>query len=282
MSMWPQWMGSNVPPRIPIRRLSGMPLCGRLARCRQSMPHRFDELTYAGARCTGDPEERKLQIGRTLLERRDACRVVERVDLGGGDDLRLRGKRRLEQLQLAPHGVEIVRGIAAARTGDVHQVHEHFRALEMPQELMSEPETTVRAFDQSGHVGYDEAAIVAQPDHAEVGGERGERIVGDLRTRGGDARDQRRLAGVWKSDEPDVGEQLELEAQILDLARLAGLHFPRRAVGGRREMRVAEPAAPSPCDEHALSFFGEIGEQARRLALALLVYERADRNRELE
>src|SRR5437764_616875 len=172
--MWPLWMGSNVPPRIPIRRRSGMRLCGRLARCRQSMPHRFDEFGHAGARRAGDAEERELQIGRPLLERRGARRFVKRVDLVRRDHLRLRGKRRLKELQLAP--------------------------------------------------------------------------------------------------------------QLLDLARLAGLHFPRRAIGRRREARVAEPAAPAARHEDALSLFGEIGEQAgRRVAVAgLFVHERADRNGELE
>src|SRR5207237_506062 len=80
-----------------------------------------------------------------------------------------RGKRRLKELQLAPQDVEILRGIAAARARDVDQMHEHFRPLEMPQELMAEAEAAVRAFDQSWHAGHDEAAIVADPQDAETG-----------------------------------------------------------------------------------------------------------------
>ena len=41
-------------------------------------------------------------------------------------------------------------------------MHEHLRAFEMPQKLVAEPEPAVRAFDQPGHVGDDEAAVVAQ------------------------------------------------------------------------------------------------------------------------
>ena len=144
---------------------------------------------------------------------------VNRVDLVGGDDLRLRRERRLKELQLATHRVEIVDRIAAARARDVDQVHEHLRALEVPQELMAEAQAAMRAFNQPGHVGDDEAAIVAQADDAEVRGQRGERVVRDLRTRGRDARDQRRLAGVREADEADVGEQLQLEPQIFDFAR---------------------------------------------------------------
>ncbi len=103
-----------------------------------------------------------------------------------------------------------------------------------------------------GHVGDDEAAIAAQADDAEIGRQRGERIRGDLRPRRRDARDQRRLAGVRKADEADVGEQLHLEAEIFDLAGLARLDVPRRAIGGGRELRVAQAAASALGDEHAL------------------------------
>ena len=71
-----------------------------------------------------------------------------------------------------------------------------------------------------GHVGDDEAAIVAQRHDAEVGRERRERVVGDLRTRRGDPRDQRGLAGVGESDQADVGNQLQLQPKLLLFARL--------------------------------------------------------------
>ena len=80
----------------------------------------------------------------------------------------LRRERRLEQLELLAHRVEILDRVAAARARHVHQVHEHLRPIEVPQELVPEPLAAMRAFDQAGHVGDDEAAIVAQPHDAEV------------------------------------------------------------------------------------------------------------------
>ena len=91
-------------------------------------------------------------------------------------------------------------------------------------------------------------------DDAEVRRQRRERVVGDLRPRRRDARDQRRLAGVREADQADVGEQLQLEPQVLVFAGLARLHLARRAVGGRREPRVAHAAAAAAGDEHALAF----------------------------
>ena len=56
------------------------------------------------------------------------------------------------------------------------------------------PCALVRALDQAGDVGHD-VGLVADLDHAEVGLERGERVVGDLRRR---ARDRARAASTCR------------------------------------------------------------------------------------
>ena len=113
----------------------------------------------------------------------DALGIVNRIDLVGGDQLRLLEQSRIVEIELAADRVEILDRIAARRARHVDQVDQHLRPLDVPQELVAEPVALVRAFDQPGHVGDDEAAIVAQRDHAEVRRQRGERIVGDLRLR---------------------------------------------------------------------------------------------------
>jgi len=149
---------------------------------------------------------------------------------------------------------------------------------------MPEAVSFVRAFDQPGHVGDDEAAIVAEAHHAQIRRQRRERIVGDFGTGRGNAGDQRRLAGVWKTHQADVGQQLQLQPQVLDLTRLARLHLARGAIGRRREMRVAEPAAAAARDQHALILLGEIGELSKRgvRVVALLEDQRPDRHGQLE
>ena len=103
----------------------------------------------------------------------------------------------------------------------------------MPQELVAETETAVCAFNQARYIGDDEAAILAQPDDAEIRSERGEWIGRDLRTSGGDPRDQRRLTRVRIPDEADIGQELQLEAEVLLLARLAGTFTIGPAVASR-------------------------------------------------
>src|SRR5262245_17141901 len=111
----------------------------------------------------------------------------------------------------------------------------------MPKKLMAETEATVRALDKTGDVGHDETAIVAQSDNAEVWGQRRERVISNFRPSRGNPRDERRLTGIGKPDESDVGEQFQFEPEIFDLARLARLDFSRRAVRRARELRLDQP-----------------------------------------
>ena len=98
-----------------------------------------------------------------------------------------------------------------------------------------------RPLDQARDVGEHQLAL-AVVDRPEDRLEGGERIVGDLRRRAREAREQRRLARVRQPDEAGVGEQLQPQ---LDPARLAGqaaLGEPRRLAGRAREALVAVPA----------------------------------------
>ena len=67
---------------------------------------------------------------------------------------------------------------------------EQARAFDVTQELVSEARPFMRAFDQARNVGDDKAAADIHGDDAEVGDERGERVIGNLRLRGRDAGDE--------------------------------------------------------------------------------------------
>ena len=89
---------------------------------------------------------------------------------------------------------------------------------------MPRPGAEVRALNQARHVGDDEGLLIrllAHGDHAEVGFEGGEGVVGDLGLGGGDAGDERGLAGIGVADQADVGQQLQLQPVIALLAGAA-------------------------------------------------------------
>src|SRR5207244_6940295 len=89
--------------------------------------------------------------------------------------------------------------------------------LDMAQELLAEAQAAARALDQPGDVGDDELPIV-EPRDAEVRDERGERVVGDLRSRARERREERRLPRVRQTGEAHVRQELELEPDLAALA----------------------------------------------------------------
>ena len=93
---------------------------------------------------------------------------------------------------------------------------------------------------------------IVQPHDSEVRLEGSERIIGDLGLRGRDARNQRRLSGIGKSDQADVSQQLQLQAQALFLARFPRLVLGRSLMSGGGEVLIAaSAAAPARYDERA-------------------------------
>src|ERR1700756_1688088 len=93
------------------------------------------------------------------------------------------------------------------------------RTLEVREELVAEADAFARSLDEPGDVGDDELPPIRGLDGPENGRERRERIIGDLRPRVRDAREERRLSRVREADQRGVGEQLQTQ---LDLALLAG------------------------------------------------------------
>ena len=103
-------------------------------------------------------------------------------------------------------------------------------------------------------------------DHAEVGDQRGERVVGDLGPGPRDRGDQARLAGAGEADQPDVGDHLELEHDLELVARLAEQREPGRLALGAGERGVAQAAATALGDDELGAGADEVGEHlaARR------------------
>src|ERR1043166_9414218 len=107
---------------------------------------------------------------------------------------------------------------------------------------MPEAFAAVRALDKPWNVGDDKALAFTVAHDAEIGHERRERIIGDLRPRSRDDGDERRFTRVRQTDDADVGEQPELDLERAFFAGEPGLNFSRAAVRRRDEARVA-PAA---------------------------------------
>src|SRR5205085_10533951 len=134
-----------------------------------------------------------------------------------------------------------------------------------------------RTFDQAGDVRDGELSAFGRVDRPQHGRERRERIVGDLRPRVRDPREQRRLACVRQPDERRVGEQLQPELQECLFARQAGLRKPRHLTCGRGEALVATTGLSTTSDDDARAWRRQIGDQL----LVLVEDLRADGNADL-
>ena len=151
-------------------------------------------------------------------------------------------------------------GVEVAGRG-VDDVHEHARPLEVREKLVAEAGALGRTLDQPGNVRDDELGAVRRVDRPEHRLERRERVVGDLRLRIGDARQERRLPGIRKADERGVGEQLQMQLELGLLPGQTGLGKPRRLERGRREAAVATSARAAAADDGPGARMREIGDE---------------------
>ena len=184
--------------------------------------------------------------GRSSLLNTVSCRLVE--------------QRRVVRPELLADHLVVPQRVPSA---PVDHVEQHSRPLDVAQERMPQPRTGRRALDQAGNVGDGRPATVlhAEVHHAEVRFQRGERIRGDLRSRRGEGREQRRLAGVRQPHEAHVGDQAQLQPDLALLAGLAPLRMPRSLVRGGCEVDVAQAAAASARDHDLLADRDEVGDQ---------------------
>ena len=131
---------------------------------------------------------------------------------------------------------------------DLSQVDEHQQdpgPLHVTKELVAQAPALGRPLDETRDIGHHELVAV-EADHAQVGLEGRERVIGDLGLGGRDPGDQRALAGVREAHQSHIGHEPELEAQPALLAHLALLGEGRgpTAIGEEAGVAPTAPAAP--------------------------------------
>src|SRR5579875_272705 len=171
------------------------------------------------------------------------------------------------------------------RFAAVDQMDQHARAFDVAQEAIAQTGTRVRAFDQAGDVHQHEGVELVDAHDAQLRLERRERVVRDFRPRGRNDGEQRGFAGIRQANDPTIGEQLELEAQLRRLAGFSALGKARSLARARCEVLVAEAAAPSPRDDQTLARMGEVGNAPHsgcRPVAFIFIDDRTDRNRHVQ
>ena len=167
------------------------------------------------------------------------------------------------QAQLGLHGREVLGRVRAVQRGEVEHVHEQPAALHVRQELVAESGARARPLDQAGDIGEHELTLVAL-ERAEHRLDRREGIVGHLRLRAREAREQRRLAGVRQPDEPGVRKQPQAQLEPALLTRQAALGEARRLARRGGELPVAAAAGAATRDHGALPALRQVPAVAAR------------------
>ncbi len=127
-------------------------------------------------------------------------------------------------------------------------MYQQAAAVDMAQEVVAETGTLTRALDDARDVRHDEAHALVDIYDAEVGIERREVVIRDLRVRLGHHAQQRALAHVGKAHQSHVREQLQLEHDVVALAGQTRLGKARHLTRRRREVLVAPAAAPAAAE----------------------------------
>ena len=200
-------------------------------------------------------------------DRRQLLADLGEVYLVDGHDLPARGERRIVERQLPVGGVEVPqRGALRARIGaGIEQVDQDAAFARRGAGIGGRgPAPRVRALDEAGDVGQHEAPPVREPDHAQVRHQRGERVVGDLRTRGRDRAMNVDLPTLGKPSRPTSASSLSSSRARRSSAGVARLGPPGRAIGRGREVDVAAAAVAALRGDEALPVELQVHEQLAR------------------
>ena len=133
-------------------------------------------------------------------------------------------------------------------------------------------------FNQPRNIRHDEAAFFlgfSDRHDTEVGLQSREGIVGNLRPRRRDTRNQRGLANIGITDQPHIGEQFEFQAEDTLFARPSFFMLTRRLMRGRGKARIPPPTPSAASNHDALIRMGKIVDF---LAGFGVVHNRSHRN----
>ena len=124
---------------------------------------------------------------------------------------------------------------------------------------MPQARALCRAFNQSRNVRHHKAVVFIHANHAQIGMQRGKRIIRHFRACGGYSANQRGFARVGHAQQPHICQHFQFQQQSACFAFLARGELLGRAVHRRFEMDIAQAAFATFCHAHALPVVGEIG-----------------------
>ncbi|KAE9539585.1 hypothetical protein AGLY_004837 [Aphis glycines] len=184
-----------------------------------------------------------LVVGQTALELGQVVAGPVHVHLVGDDQLRPVEHRGREAPDLVPEHVHVRPRLGRGQVDDQQQ---RGAPLHVPQERYAQAAVPVRVLDEPREVGHGHRLLVVVLDHAHVRLERGERVRGHLGPGPRNGPEQRALARVRESQQPEIGDAAQLQRVPEHLARAAQFGHLGRLFRVRGKVPIAVAARPAP------------------------------------
>ena len=209
----------------------------------QHLEDALDELARALARDGGNREQFILAAA-LLFKRLQILLGTVNVALVQRDQLRKRSEFFAVFLEFRVDFFEIFPRVAPLDAGNIDDVYEHARALDMAQEIVPQPRALRRALDEPGDIRRHKRFIVIF-HNPQVGRKGGKMVVRDLRLCGADFRQECALAHVGEPNQSHVRNHLQFQnkgvnLRLFPLLREVGRVPPR---SGKAHVALAAPAA---------------------------------------
>src|SRR3989344_1619616 len=131
-------------------------------------------------------------------------------------------------------------------------MREYLCAFDVTQKFNTETLAFRRAFDQSRNIGNNVSIEISQ---IRIQGSK--RIIPHFGTRVGKDIKKRRLAGIGKSNQPDIGKKLKFDSKIRLLTLASRTPFFWRGIVGTLKMLIAPSAVTTAKEQYSLVFFFE-------------------------
>ena len=198
---------------------------------------------------------------RSLHASPEALEVVavrgQQIDLIGSHDHGPVAQVHAVIGQLVTDGVKVLYRVSALAAGHIHNMNQQPAAVNVPQEIMAQARTLSRTLNDTGDIRHDEGHALIHIDDAQVGEQRGEMVVCDLRPGiGGDGKEGG-FSNIGEAHKANVCQKLELQDHIPLLALHARLGEAGNLTGRGSIVGIA-PAAPAALSDDKVLAGGHV------------------------
>jgi len=154
----------------------------------------------------------------------------------------------------------VVLGLDVVRV-DGDEESQRSRPLDVAKKLEAQTLTLRSALDDPRNVRHHKGTEVRKPHHPQIRGEGGKWIVGHLWVGFRDGRQEGGLSGVRLSNQPYIGDELQLQLDLSLLPLLPRFPSARSLVGGGSEPGIPPTSPTAPGHEQPVPPFQELPQE---------------------